>query len=454
MTYVVDWNNICLVCLQKGENLCVFQKEEESSLSVAEKIMKCSNFIITKSNEQPNTICPSCLSDLNIAYKFRQNCEQSHSIINAILSQEHLKLEVSGLSLRVPLGLKVTKKQPTAPSRDVPAPIQQEEIKDEDFEEIKYSDEVEGEDFDGNDYIEASEILEEIEEDDEKDENQIEETEHLELISEQNEIEPDIVVEKNVMVSKRRPRGRPRKYDRPIKDKVANSNESIRRPFSRKLKGPTIVKPPKICEICGNSYKFQHALNSHMRRHRNERPFNCDFCDKAFVSAVELRRHMRVHTGQKPYECSFCERRFSDYGSRIKHERTHTGERPYECSTCGKSFAYAHVLSVHTRTHTGEKKYVCNECGRGFTKKVYLENHVAHHLSGTLKKRNPPLKEIIRKFEEVKPIDEGDDYSEREYEEEGTIIERYVSEPSSIQPKKEQCEEVNSHDEFYTLHQV
>ncbi|XP_036221376.1 uncharacterized protein [Bactrocera oleae] len=135
----------------------------------------------------------------------------------------------------------------------------------------------------------------------------------------------------------------------------------------------------KICEICGNIYKYQHALSAHMRRHNNDRQFGCELCDKAFVSNVELRRHMRVHTGQKPYPCSFCERRFSDFGSRSKHERTHTGERPYRCTTCNKSFAYPHVLTVHLRTHTGEKKFQCTRCGRGFTKKAYLLAHLENH---------------------------------------------------------------------------
>lgn len=143
------------------------------------------------------------------------------------------------------------------------------------------------------------------------------------------------------------------------------------------------TKAPKICELCGNSYRFQHALNAHMRRHYNEKPFPCDFCDKAFVSNVELKRHMRVHTGQKPYACQYCERRFSDFGSRIKHERTHTGERPYHCPTCGKSFAYPHVLSIHLRTHTGEKKFRCQYCSKGFTKKKYLISHVEQHHVGS-----------------------------------------------------------------------
>ncbi|XP_055845755.1 zinc finger protein 3 homolog [Episyrphus balteatus] len=457
MTYVVDWNNICLVCLQKGDNLCVFQKDEDSNLSVADKIMKCSNFIITKSNEQPNSICLPCLNDLNIAYKFRQNCEQSNSIINGILSQEHLKLEISGLRIKIPLGLKVTKKVPTPPPppTEEEVPVEQEEIKDEDYD-IKYSDECE--EFDANDYMEGAEILDDIEEEDEKEEYTTEETENLELISELNELEQDLDDKSNI--PKKRGRGRPKKQDRPSSDSKKDEKDSTkgspRRGFSKKHKGPPEAKPPKICEICGNSYKFQHALNSHMRRHRNERPFNCDFCDKAFVSAVELRRHMRVHTGQKPYECSFCERRFSDYGSRIKHERTHTGERPYACVTCGKSFAYAHVLTVHMRTHTGEKKFICTECGRGFTKKLYLENHMTHHLTGTLRKRNPTLEEVIRKCEEVKPND-AIAYSRGEYDD-GNLIESYVSDPSkmNIQPKEEeQCDEPNSHEsDLYPLHHV
>lgn len=34
-------------------------------------------------------------------------------------------------------------------------------------------------------------------------------------------------------------------------------------------------KPLKVCEICGNTYKYRHALESHMRRHRGEKPFQC-----------------------------------------------------------------------------------------------------------------------------------------------------------------------------------
>ncbi|XP_022216347.1 neurotrophin receptor-interacting factor homolog [Drosophila obscura] len=135
----------------------------------------------------------------------------------------------------------------------------------------------------------------------------------------------------------------------------------------------------KICHVCGNTYKYQHALNAHMRRHNNDRPYPCEVCQKAFISNVELRRHMRVHTGQKPYGCRYCDRRFSDFGSSKKHERIHTGERPYVCEVCHKGFAYAHVLTVHRRTHTGKKQFQCTQCDKGFTKKNYLAAHLDQH---------------------------------------------------------------------------
>lgn len=214
------------------------------------------------------------------------------------------------------------------------------------------------------------------------------------------------------------------------------------------------TKTPKICEICGNSYRFQHALNAHMRRHYNDKPFPCEFCDKAFVSNVELRRHMRVHTGQKPYACQYCDRRFSDFGSRIKHERTHTGERPYHCTTCGKSFAYPHVLSVHVRTHTGEKRFRCDYCTKGFTKKAYLISHVNQHHSNLndfqvvvddsmdnsqTRSKSESLEECIytTEFVNESAIDETEEYDEDDSQEHVKIDIRQ----SSIHPKMEIYEE-------------
>lgn len=143
------------------------------------------------------------------------------------------------------------------------------------------------------------------------------------------------------------------------------------------------LKPTKqqhVCKFCNSSYKYKHALETHLRRHRGDKPYKCSECDKAFVVPFELRRHMRTHTGAKPYKCKFCERKFSDFGSKIKHERTHTGERPYVCDICDKSFTYSHVLNSHMLVHTGVKKYSCPECGKRFAKSHHLKSHRNIHV--------------------------------------------------------------------------
>ncbi|XP_039437527.1 zinc finger protein 316-like [Culex pipiens pallens] len=137
-----------------------------------------------------------------------------------------------------------------------------------------------------------------------------------------------------------------------------------------------------VCKLCNSSYKYKHALETHMRRHRGDKPYKCSDCEKAFVVPFELRRHMRTHTGAKPYKCKFCERKFSDFGSKIKHERTHTGERPYVCEVCDKSFTYSHVLNSHMLTHTGVKKYPCPDCGKRFAKSHHLKAHLNTHYRG------------------------------------------------------------------------
>lgn len=69
------------------------------------------------------------------------------------------------------------------------------------------------------------------------------------------------------------------------------STESV---LSKRKSTSAEKKQPKTCQICGNTYKYQHALDSHMRRHRNEKPFVCSVCGKGFVINFELTRHMRT----------------------------------------------------------------------------------------------------------------------------------------------------------------
>ncbi|XP_017968694.1 zinc finger protein 570 [Drosophila navojoa] len=131
-----------------------------------------------------------------------------------------------------------------------------------------------------------------------------------------------------------------------------------------------------VCDVCGNSYPRKSTLDTHMRRHNNDRPYECEVCKKSFHVNYQLMRHIRQHTGARPYSCEYCQRSFTDRTSLVKHERTHRNERPYSCDLCGKSFTYANVLKVHYKTHTGEKPHLCRLCNKSFARNHNLVAHL------------------------------------------------------------------------------
>ncbi|XP_036317979.1 zinc finger protein 37 [Rhagoletis pomonella] len=415
----------------------------ESNMGIAEKISFCSELNLRNlSIKTSNKICNHCLDDLNAAWRFRKNCETANSLFRSIQEEEDV-VSLTNYELECPKGklstnLKLRREIPAMKSYLSTSRIDEQyedNVNETDgFSIVEYIDEEDQKDFvQSTDYFdsvregELEDVNDAFKDTDKQralekrcripskssftpDDNDNSQT-HVkeEILDDANDEENPILIgyqeesdnKSNELMSPMfSPESFPGHDRRDLYEKENSKNSihgfPIKKKFNTKKITPSEIKPysgvklpsrkgkslhssMKICEICGNIYKYQHALSAHMRRHNNDRQFACELCDKAFVSNVELRRHMRVHTGHKPYPCSFCDRRFSDFGSRSKHERTHTGERPYRCTTCNKSFAYPHVLTVHLRTHTGEKKFQCTRCGRGFTKKAYLLAHLENH---------------------------------------------------------------------------
>ncbi|KAL9877947.1 zinc finger protein 561 [Glossina fuscipes] len=498
MSVVIDLKAVCLICLQPEKSLHdIFAPDEKNpELQVSFKIGRCSNMKLDPNNKRlPNKICESCLEDLQIAWRFRQNCETALTIFRTILrDQDDTEIlsskQFTTEKIKVPEGLKIKcveteSKNFCTATTSLEAEINEDDptksnelerekkfafhtetikLESEDDDHISSADTGPYQTEEYVEYYMSEEIIDEeagadtiVEIQEENFKTNAAHSFKAESPSAGSssskfnkylEDNSDVLVTDIPEIEKqptpaRRTRGRPRKYyvnanesnlnpSHPGDDDSANQSEDNIKPpamttrhvRTRKRKvSPPDSQPAKICEICGNKYRYQHALNAHMRRHNNDKPFPCEFCDKAFISHVELRRHIRVHTGHKPYACQYCDRRFSDFGSRIKHERTHTGERPYSCNTCGKSFAYAHVLSVHYRTHTGEKKFRCDQCDKGFTKKAYLLSHMQHHARANevdnaemMNMKSVALEECILTTEY---IEEGEEMDE---EEDGTEI--------------------------------
>ncbi|XP_039658372.1 uncharacterized protein LOC120560194 isoform X1 [Perca fluviatilis] len=165
---------------------------------------------------------------------------------------------------------------------------------------------------------------------------------------------------------------------------------------------------PYSCKSCGKDFRLKDVFNVHMRTHTGEKPYVCKTCGKRFCVTTTFKRHMRIHTGEKPYPCKTCgkefrqnsyllihirrahtgekpyvcktcSKRFCDPSDLLRHMRIHTGEKPYSCKTCGKDFRFNGAFNVHMRTHTREKLYVCKTCGKRYRDDSALQRHMRIH---------------------------------------------------------------------------
>lgn len=261
---------------------------------------------IKKGVNLPDQICDNCLSDLETSCKFRKNCEASEAILNSIVitnSDSRAMNEVvfstdSGdvYKFRAPssLNVKRIKKESVsvAPVEvTVMEPDPEPDDREPDFEFI---------DQNTVEYVEGDDSL--VDEDDntvyyveQLQEDELEYYEPVDKVSSEVDGGPS-VDDTNAATSNEeflspqtikqfknvtRP---PNKFvPKPESDvTILGSAEIITKENGKKVyrvkrmfKEET--KPLKECKLCGNQYKYQHALDSHMRRHNNDKPFECEW---------------------------------------------------------------------------------------------------------------------------------------------------------------------------------
>lgn len=128
------------------------------------------------------------------------------------------------------------------------------------------------------------------------------------------------------------------------------------------------------CELCTRGFHSRSLYEAHMRRHRDEKPFQCAICGLAFVSVGCLNSHKRRHR-EKPHKCDLCSRAYFKPNQLNEHKKSHTGERAYNCPICGKPFGTRKVMGQHKRLHDAEKRYKCKFCKKTFAQSSGRRKH-------------------------------------------------------------------------------
>lgn len=449
-----EWNITCRICLQEGQIRSLFDICPESNLSYCAKVMQCTSVEIRKDDSLPDQICSQCIRDLDVAYRFRVNCESSDAILqsyrevvtngrDAVAVEDdscsfssEIQIPISSdvlYSYKPPSGLnvKLVSKEKTALRENngeivifaPPAMLTaSDEGRDDEMsgsvgsrEESEAPEPLfEDDDVDNDSLItyddalppsQASQAGDEEEEDvDEGEEERSKlmdglvegEDSHtvdnegrkpqddssadiffnadlvymdkeddilnqLASIKRENDAEEwEIIVgilnffsgwiwikgysSENVSIFQYDDDvGDSDQYFQKLPQSKASSKESnetapntnqpslnmvktiqtIRKANIPNEEKPTIenvvtkpgpdgsmetlirvkrnlkqTKQQHVCKLCHSSYKYKHALETHMRRHRGDKPYKCTECEKAFVVPFELRRHMRTHTGE------------------------------------------------------------------------------------------------------------------------------------------------------------
>ena len=148
------------------------------------------------------------------------------------------------------------------------------------------------------------------------------------------------------------------------------------------------------CKICGGKFNTRSGYICHYKRVHGDYPpeyqdqpkFYCDQCGNFYKSQNDLTSHMKyVHTKEWKYsrqdrvkkilrECQHCQKKFSKAKSLTEHVKTvHEKVFNFHCPDCPKKFYHRGIFVVHRDlTHV---KFNCDLCPKGNMNRFNLTKH-------------------------------------------------------------------------------
>ncbi|XP_012272366.1 zinc finger protein 665 isoform X2 [Orussus abietinus] len=172
-------------------------------------------------------------------------------------------------------------------------------------------------------------------------------------------------------------------YPCSICDKTFNTKEEYNEHSVQHTEGKKYERrlATYVCGECGKKFVTEGRLRFHTTFHEpNATPRYCDKCNKFMVSESSLYHHLlRVHLQYKEFCCDICGQQFRAQTQLESHQRKHKDERPFECMVCKKRFYSNEILQRHKKLHLPDKPYQCDQCGKRFDRMNTLTKHLLRH---------------------------------------------------------------------------
>jgi Zinc-finger associated domain (zf-AD)/Zinc finger, C2H2 type len=252
----IQLNEVCRVCLQNGEMHSIFDRDD-TDMVYTDKIMQTTSLVIEKNDNLPMQICEECIQDLNVAYKFRMNCESSDAILQMYAEKIDQQAAMSSTTSKYKTEIVRVKEE-----------IHEESVLSED---MSYFDE---------------EALHEYE------------TEPLEASEDMEAGAKKIIKQQMLVKSEVKGPGSttPRERRRHICDLcgVQLKNKTELSAHMRRHLG----ERPFPCDHCDKRFTVMSGLRVHLRTHTGEKPYACKHCGRRFSDFGSRNRHERTHTGK------------------------------------------------------------------------------------------------------------------------------------------------------------
>ena len=112
---------------------------------------------------------------------------------------------------------------------------------------------------------------------------------------------------------------------------------------------------------CDLTFKSEHGLQRHFRKHDALRRFSCSHCLLRFNSKLQAHTHfIHSHSAEKPFCClePDCTKQFATKQGLTSHLTSHKFDKPYKCQSPGCTYAGKRPsdLKLHMISHSKDSK--------------------------------------------------------------------------------------------------